>query len=240
MPKFLKNNTIVLLDGGVESYLMALYGMAMPTLRNLRKPETKQAPIVGLYGAAAELLVKACLVQAKGVEAMYKDGNIASGVYRFGSEVIEDMRRYIKNEDSCISYIWGNPDDHAEQRTKILHCLGKFKLHQELRANGLHAGLGCSRDIAIAVASDIFDFIQLLSQSKKLKPYLKNLPAPEAAIRDREVIIEDLTRRFRSAKDNAAKVNLLRGMYIVLPYIPEIKPDWVDSFDRIEIGRAHV
>lgn len=29
MPKFLKNNTIVLLDGGVESYLMALYGMAM-------------------------------------------------------------------------------------------------------------------------------------------------------------------------------------------------------------------
>ena len=82
MPKFLKNNTIVLLDGGVESYLMALYGMAMPTLRNLRKPETKQAPIVGLYGAAAELLVKACLVQAKGVEAMYKDGNIASGVYK--------------------------------------------------------------------------------------------------------------------------------------------------------------
>ena len=236
MPKFLKNNTIVLLDGGVESYLMALYGMAMPTLRNLRKPETKQAPIVGLYGAAAELLVKACLVQAKGVEAMYKDGNIASGVYRFGSEVIEDMRRYIKNEDSCISYIWGNPDDHAEQRTKILHCLGKFKLHQELRANGLHAGLGCSRDIAIAVASDIFDFIQLLSQSKKLKPYLKNLPAPEAAIRDREVIIEDLTRRFRSAKDNAAKVNLLRGMYIVLPYIPEIKPDWVDSFDRIAVS----
>lgn len=236
MPKFLKNNTIVLLDGGVESYLMALYGMAMPTLRNLRKPETKQAPIVGLYGAAAELLVKACLVQAKGVEAMYKDGNIASGVYRLSSEVIEDMRRYIRDEDSCISYIWGNPDDHVEQKMRLLHCLGKFKLHQELRANGLHAGLGCSRDIAIAVASDIFDFIQLLSQSKKLKPYLKNLPAPEAAIRDREVIIEDLTRRFRSTKDNTTKANLLRGMYIVLPYIPEIKPDWVDSFDRIAVS----
>lgn len=167
---------------------------------------------------------------------MYKDGNIASGVYRFGSEVIEDMRRYIRDEDSCISYIWGNPDDHVEQKTKLFHCLGKFKLHQELRANGLHAGLGCSRNIAIAVASDVFDFVQLLSQSKKLKPYLKNLPAPEAAIRDREVIIEDLTRRFRSTKDNTTKVNLLRGMYIVLPYIPEIKPDWVDSFDRIAVS----
>ena len=236
MPKFLKNNAIVLLDSGVESYLMALYGMAMPTLRNLRKPETKQAPIIGLFGAAAELLVKACLVQAKGIEAMYKNGDIMSGVYRFGSEVIEDMRRYIRDEDNCISYIWGNLDEHAEQKAKLLHCLGKFKLHQELRANGLHAGLGCSRDIALAAATDIFDFIQLLSQSKKLKPYLKNLPAPEATIRDREVIIEDLTRRLHSAKDDMSKVTLLRGMYIVLPYIPEIKPDWVDSFNRIAVS----
>lgn len=105
MPKFLKDNTIVLLDGGIESYLMALYGMAMPSLRSLRKPETKYAPIVGLYGAAAELLVKGCLVQAKGLTAMYKNGDISAGVYRFGSEVIEDLRRYIRDEDGCISYI---------------------------------------------------------------------------------------------------------------------------------------
>ena len=136
MPKFLKNSTIALLDSGIESYLMALYGMAMPTLRNLRKPEIKQAPIVGLYGAAAELLVKACLVQAKGLGSMYKDGDIASGIYRFGNEVIEDLRRYIRDEDDCIFYIWGNPYDHVEQKTKLLHYLGKFKLHQSLRANG--------------------------------------------------------------------------------------------------------
>ena len=67
MPKFLKDNAIVLLDGGVESYLLALYGMAMPSLRPIKKAETKYAPICGLLGAAAELLVKACLVQAKGL-----------------------------------------------------------------------------------------------------------------------------------------------------------------------------
>lgn len=236
MPKFLKDNAIVLLDGGVEAYLLALYGMAMPPLRPLKKAETKYAPIVGLYGAAAELLVKACLVQAKGVGAMYKDGDVTTGVYRFGSEVIEDLRRYIRDEDSCMAYIWGDAENHHEQKEKFLHCLGKFKLHQELRANGLHAGLGCSRDITIATASDIYKFIQLLSQSKKLRPYLKNVPAPEATIRDREAIIEDLTRRLRVAKDNATKVELLRGMYIVLPYIPEMKPDWIEAFDRIAVS----
>jgi len=233
MPKFLKDNTIVLLDGGIESYLMALYGMAIPSLRSLRKPETKYAPIVGLYGAAAELLVKGCLVQAKGLTAMYKNGDISAGVYRFGSEVIEDLRRYIRDEDGCISYIWGNAENHDEQKNQLLHCLGKFKLHQELRANGLHAGLGCSRDITIATATDVYTFIQLLSQSKKLRPYLKNVPAPEATIRDREAIIEDLSRRLRSTKDDSTKVGLLRGMYLVLPYVPEMKPDWVDAFDRI-------
>lgn len=233
MPKFLKDNTIVLLDGGVESYLLALYGMAMPSLRNLRKLETKYAPIVGLYGAAAELLVKGCLVQAKGLAAMYKNGDISAGVYRFGSDVIEDLRRYIRDEDGCISYIWGNAENHDEQKNQLLHCLGKFKLLQELRANGLHAGLGCSRDITIATATDVYAFIQLLSQSKKLRPYLKNVPAPEATIRDREAIIEDLSRRLRSTKDDSTKVGLLRGMYLVLPYIPEMKPDWVDAFDRI-------
>lgn len=236
MPKFLKDNAIILLDGGIESYLMALYGMAMPSLRVLRRAETKYAPIVGLYGAAAELLVKGCLVQAKGLAAMYKDGDIAAGVYRFGSEVIEDLRRYIRDEDSCVAYIWGSAENHTEQKNQLLHCLGKFKLHQELRANGLHAGLGCSRDIAIAAATDVHTFIQLLSQSKKLRPYLKNVPAPEATIRDREAIIEDLSRRLRAAKDDSAKVGLLRGLYLVLPYVPEMKPDWVEAFDRIAVS----
>ena len=236
MPRFLKENTIVLLDGGIESYLLALYGMAMPSQRIPRKPETKYAPIVGLYGAAAELLVKACLVQAKGLAAAYRDGNVSSGVYRFGSEVIEDFRQCIKNEDACVSYIWGNADNHELQKNQILNCVSKFKLIQELRAGGLHAGLGCSRDITVAIATEIYEFIQLLSQSKKLKPYLRNVPAPEASIRDREAIIEDLSRRFRATKEDVNKTGLLRGMYLVLPYIPEMKPDWIDAFDRISVA----
>lgn len=236
MPKFLKNNTIDLLNGGIESYILALYGMAVPTVRNVKKIETRYAPVIGLYGAAAELLVKACLVQAKGPSAMYQDGDISAGVFRFGSEVIDELRKCIRDEDACVSYIWNKPDEHQEQKAQLLHYIGKFKLLQAERACGLHAGIGASRDITVSAAEDIYRFIQLLSQSKKLKPYLKNIPAPEATIRDREAIIEDLTRRFRSAKNDNTKSVLLRNMYMVLPYIPEIKPDWIDAFDRIAVA----
>ena len=233
MPKFLKNNTIVLLDGGVESYLLALYGMAMPSFRGGKKPESKYAPIIGLYGAAAELLVKACLVQAKGLSAMYHNDDISTGVYKFGSEVIEEFRHYIRNDETCVSYIWADLEDHQVQKEQLLHYISKFKLLQAERASGLHAGVGSSRDITVSAATDVYNFIQLLSESKKLKPYLRNIPAPESTVRDREAIIEDLTRRLRSAKDDSVKLGLLRNMYLVLPYIPELKPDWIDAFDRI-------
>lgn len=236
MPKFLKNDTILLLDGGVESYLLGLYGMTIPTLRVKHKDETKYAPVIGLYGTAAELLVKACLVQAKGLCTMYRNNDIASGVYRFGSDVIEDLRNLIRDENDSIAFLWKNSEDHSLQKEQLLYCLNKFKLLQELRANGLHAGLGCSRDVTVSTATDVFSFAQLLSQSKKLKPYLKNIPEPESTIRDREAIIEDLTRRLNTAKDNTTKVNCLRNMFMVLPYIPEMKPDWVDAFDRIAIA----
>ena len=236
MPKFLKNDAILLLDGGVESYILGLYGMTTPSLRVKHKAETKYAPVIGLYGAAAELLVKACLVQANGLCAMYKNEDITSGVYRFGNEVVDDFKKLLKDDDERISYLWKSPEEHSLQKEQLLFCLNKFKLLQELRASGLHAGVGCSRDVTVSTAIDIYSFIQLLLQSKKLKPYLRNIPEPESTIRDREVIIEDLTRRLNSTNNKNEKANCLRNMYMVLPYIPEMKPDWIDAFDRIAVS----
>lgn len=236
MPKFLKDHTIVLLEGGIEAYLLALFGMSVPSQRVQRKKDIKYAPVMGLFGTATELLAKACLVQANGISEMYKDGDVESGVYRYGSDVIESLRRHIRDEDACISYIWGDAENHSTQKEQLLHCLGKFKLLQELRANGLHAGRGSSRDITISAATDIYGFVELLSLSKRLRPYLRNVPAPEPTVRDREAIIEDLTRRYRTSKDKKDKVAYLQGMYLVLPYIPELKPDWIEAFDRIAVA----
>ena len=79
MPKFMRDQAILLIEGGIEAYLLGLYGLSFPSLRIRKRQESRFAPVMGLFGAASELLVKACLVQAKGSSAMYKD-NQMSGV----------------------------------------------------------------------------------------------------------------------------------------------------------------
>lgn len=105
MPRFLKQDAISLFDAAAESYILCLHGMALPILQNFHKAETKYAPIIGLLGASSELFVKACLVQANGISALYKDADISSGTYRFGSDTIEDLRKLIRDENPAVSYI---------------------------------------------------------------------------------------------------------------------------------------
>jgi hypothetical protein len=235
MPKFMKDDAIALLDGGVETFLLALYGMSIPSTRIHRKQETKYAPVMGLFGASVELLIKACLVQAKGKPSMYQDGDISKGIYRFGSEVLDELRKEVRDATIHISFLWKNVENFSEQQSQLIFYLDKFKLIQSLRANALHAGVGCSRDITVVTANEIHQFILLLAQGKKLKAYLKNIPAPEATIRDREAIIEDLSRRMSIAKEQRDKINYLKNMYFVLPYIPEIEPDWIKTFEKVEV-----
>lgn len=219
MPKFMKDKAIALLDGGIESYLLGLYGLNLPSLRIRKKAETKNAPVMGMFGASVELLVKACLVQAYGIGSMYKSGDVDSGVFKFGTDCINEFKSAVRNDDPAVLFIWKNADESKDDKEILINYLNKFKLLQELRANGLHAGEGCSRDVAVATANDVYDFIVLLSKGKKLKAYLKGIPAPESTIRDREAIIEDLSRRITSKESIESKVNTLRGMYIVLSCI---------------------
>ncbi len=231
----MKDKAIDLIDGGLESYLLGLYGLNLPAIRTRKKAESRYAPVMGMFGASVELLVKACLVQAYGIRAMYNSDDIESRVYKFGTDCITDLKKAIKDNEQAVSFIYINNEDVDERKQKLINYLDKFKLLQGLRANGLHAGMGCSRDVAVVTANDVYGFIQLLSKGKRLKAYLKGIPAPESTIRDREAIIEDLSRRINSKNSLETNMNILRGLYIVLPYIPEIKPDWMDRFDKINV-----
>lgn len=235
MPKFMKDRAIALIDGGIESYLLGLFGLNLPAQRVRKKAETKNAPVMGMFGAAVELFVKACLVQAFGINAMYRPGNASDKPYKSGTDCIEELKSAIRKDDPAISFIWKNEEEKQEDKNVLINYLNKFKLLQRLRANGLHAGEGCSKDVAVVTANEVYGFISLLSKGKKLKAYLKLIPAPETTIRDREAIIEDLSRRISSKNSLEEKVSTLRGMYIVLPYVPEIKPDWIDCFDKISV-----
>lgn len=235
MPKIMRDRAIELLDGGIESYLLGLYGLNLPIIKRRRKQETKYAPIMGMFGASVELLVKACLVQGKGIAAMYMNEDVSSKMYRSATDCVDELKKLIRNDDESIRFIWKDEEIKDTQKGVFLNYLDKFRLLQDLRANGLHAGIGCSRDVAVTIANDIFDFIQLLTCGRRLKAYLKNIPAPEAPIRDREIIIEDLHRRFNSQKNATEKTDILRSMYLVLPYVPDMKPDWIDNFEKIKV-----
>lgn len=230
----MKDRAIELIDGGIESYLLGLYGLTLPSVKQKRNAESKYAPVMGLFGASAELITKACLVQAYGISAMYKKNDRHQEVYKFGTECIGELKKAIEIDDKAVSFLWSK-ENHTEQKNEILGYLSKFRLLQDMRANGLHAGKGCSRDIAVVIANEIYHFTQSLAKSRRLKPYLRSIPAPEATVRDREAIIEDLSRRISTAKDLDENVDALRGMYIVLPYIPEITPDWMENYEKINI-----
>ena len=241
MPKFLKNDAIHLLEGGVESYILALYGMVFPSSRTQHKPDTKYAPVMGLFGASVELLLKACLVQAKGTEAMYKENGIRDKkVYKFASDVSDELRKAIKENSTNTMFLYNCNDtnslEYIQHKEQLLFYINKSQLLQELRADGLHAGAGCANDIVVSVANDIHSLILLLSKSKKLRAYLKNIPAPPKTVRDREALIEDLQRRLIASKDHQTKVISIRNMFLVLPYMPEIAPDWIEAFDRVAVA----
>lgn len=236
MPKFMKDAAIAILDGAIETYILALYGKNIPTIRSLHKPETKFAPVFGLLGSCVELLVKACLVQAKGISAMYNEGDTLKGSYLFAADALKELKGEIKNNSPCVSFLWKDPNDNDEIRGQTINYLNKFVLLLKNRADGLHAGLGCSNDVCSAAFCDVYDFISILSQGKRLKAYLKNIPAPEVPVRDREAIIEDLNRRLVASKDVNTKIGYLRNMYLVLPYVPEIEPEWVSILDHINVA----
>ena len=82
MPQFMKSKAISILEGGIESYILALYGLSIPTVRHSKQLETKYAPIIGLLGTAVELVIKACLVQGEGIQAMYENGDVEAGFYK--------------------------------------------------------------------------------------------------------------------------------------------------------------
>ncbi len=240
MPRILKNDAITLLEGGIEAYSLGLYGIILPSSRNNHRLETKYAPVLGLFGTSIELTIKACLVQVKGIDVVYKDNDVKNNVYKYASDVIDEFTDAIKHDSGDYSFLYNyistETVEYKAWKSKILFFLSKFKLLQALRANGFHAAKGCSYEIAVTTANEIHSFFQHLSKSKKLQAYIKNIPAPADTVRDREIRIEDLRRRVNLSENAPETVACIRNMFLVLPYIPEIPPDWVEVFERVAVA----
>ncbi len=231
MPSYLKKDAIRLIEGALETYTLALHGISMPTVAPRRSPESRYAPSIGLLGASVELLVKACLFQAKGKAAVFRDDT----TFRFANEILEDFRKCLRDKDEVFEFLWRDVDDVDEYLSDVIELVSRFKTLLNERASGLHNAHGPSKDIVTVSANDVYEFISLLKRSWRLKPYLSFCPEPENPTLDRFALIRDLNQKLAGATSTQDKARHVRDLYLVMPYIPEDEPDWLAALERVQM-----
>src|ERR1700733_4598294 len=74
------------------------------------------------------------------------------------------------------------------------------------------------------------DFLVLLSESPKWKPYLKDVPAIPQLPKDRTLIAQEL--RDAALKGDSAA---LTGIFLVLPELASTEPDWLASLEKVRV-----
>lgn len=238
MPRYLKSATISLLNAATEMYNLALIGVSMPRVSKKKMETTRYAPIVALLGSSLELVVKAFLVQGLGEREIYLNKNIDKGKFANINDLIKKLKCDIVSESEWIKpLLYGTKNDESRSKT-MLEYLSKAQVFQFARSSALHGGQGFTKDITVTYINDIYQFFVFLSKNKKFKTYLKNIIAPEPPVKDREIIIEDLKRRIKKSNQFDDKVmTSLQNLLLVLPYIPDDAPNWIDTLDNILVSR---
>jgi len=228
MPRFLSNSAIRLLEASQESLALALHCLAIPNRGNLRVEVARYSPAIGLIGAAAEQALAAIIVQVRGDEALATSPT----QYKSARQILSDMRDLLRAPIPASSFLTAGVDNPAQHRETILQASEGFSVLFTYRATGLHAGLGVSRTVTLKQAFKVYDFLELLTKSTRIRPYMDRLPIPPDEIIDQNVLIDDLIQKFQSNDAMTERVNALRSLFLILPEVPQEAPEWLEAFDR--------
>lgn len=231
MPSYLKKDVIRLVEGAIEAYTLALHGISMPTVAPRRSPESRYAPAIGLLGVSVELLIKACLFQARGKAAVFRDDM----TFKYANEIFEDFRKGLRDKDEFLGFLWRDVDDSDEYLSELIGLVSKFKTLLSERASGLHNAHGPSKDIMIVSANDVYELVSLLKLSWRFKPYLDYCPEPEKPTLDRFALIRDLNQKIAGATSIQDRARLVRDLYLVMPYVPDDEPEWLAALARVQM-----
>jgi len=232
MPQYLRTSSVRLLEASQEALNLAFIGMGMPTRQELRVESAQFAAPAGLIGAAAEQALAAILVQVLGEEALMS----APNQFKSAREVLKDVRALLKAPVPRAVFLTFGVNDAAAHRDSLYKASEGFTLLIGERAAGLHAGRGPSRGVAMVQAQKVLDFYRLLALSSRVRPYLEHLPRPPDARVDQDVLVDELAQRFREGETAVDRSAALRSLFLVLPEVPEVAPDWLDAFDRSTIA----
>lgn len=232
MPQFLRTSSVRLIEASQEALHLAFVGLGLPVRQQLRVGAAQFAASAGLIGAAVEQALSAILVQVLGEDALMSSRT----QFKSAREVLQDVRALLLAPPPRASFLTYGLPDAAAHRQDLHRATEGFTLIIGERAAGLHAGQGPSHAVAMVQAHKVLDFYNLLALSTRVRPYLEQLPRPPEMRLDSDVIVDDLARRFNGAETLGERSAALRSLFLVLPEVPEIAPDWLDAFDRSAVA----
>lgn len=236
MPSLLRKDSIRLLEGSREALYLAVVGLGVPRLHVLREEAARYSPEIGLLGAAAELAMSACLVETYGRDTLL----LGSNQFKSASEILEDFRYLLKHPVPRANFTVQGLAESAQHREMLHEQTRRFKVLLRARAGGLHAGLGPSRDVMLQMAQYVFEFLNALSKSSRIRPYLEPLPLPPQPVKDQATLLDDLAHQVREASTTSEQAAGLRSIFLVLPEVPQEEPDWLSALDRVSIAPREV
>lgn len=232
MPQLLRKESIRLFEACKEAFFLALIGFAIPRQCEYREPICQGSAEIGLLGASVEQAMSACLVQTFG-------GNILlqpSGQYKSARRILDEFRELLKSPAPRADFLTDDVVDQASHRAQLLASSEKLGILIAARAGGLHAGRGVTRDVFAVKARDVYAFLQLLAASGRIKSYLSDIACPQTEVKEHAVLIEDLVRNMTSATSLQDQASLLTNVFLVLPDIPNDKPEWLDALRRVTVA----
>ncbi|MEO0743439.1 MAG: hypothetical protein AAF089_17795 [Bacteroidota bacterium] len=231
MPLLLRHDSIRLLEASLESLHLAVNSLGAQKRTELRQPVAEHAIEVGLIGAAAELAMSACVVQAFGPSAILWP----TGQYKTAGAILSEFRKMTRAASANTDFLVQGIEDDTGHRNKLISSTTAFRRLIPVRAAGLHSGRGLLHEAALLQADYVADFIDLLSQSSRIAPYISQVPRCKWYASDRNLIIEDIALRLSTAQGDE-KATALASLYLVLPDIPEEEPEWLSAFERTTVA----
>lgn len=231
MPVYLRHDSIRLLEASTESLHLAVSSLGVEKRIQFRESTAKWSAEIGLIGAAAELAMSAALIQASGSSAIAR----GAGKFKTFSEILEDFRTLVISAPPGSNFLTKDIEDPASHRQRLHELTLSFRRLASVRAAGLHAGSGLLWEATVAQANQVAEFLDVLAQSSRIRPYLSAIPRCLLFDKERTVIIEDLSRRLATA-EGSERSQTLASIFLIFPDTPGQEPEWIDAFERISVA----
>lgn len=232
MPRLLKRGTTQRLEGALGALRLALFGLAIPRCEAEGSSPSDQSSEIGLIGTSAELALSACVFEVLGPSRLVKP----DGRFLVAREVLDAFRKMLRSGVPRLTVLSKGVGDASAHLDALGEATRPFSVLFSARAAGFHVGSGVSREVGLATATHVREFLETLGKGDRWAPYLRSTPSVPRAEREKAFIAEELARALRAEGSGKEAGRQLQSIFLVLPELAEESPEWVAAFDRVQVA----